>query len=224
MRRLFSKAVFILATVLGAAALASPTGSATGYVYDKDLSWWAVNTLEVASQHTGSGEKAIPYRTYVRCYANATSFEAPLLREGVARNEVKATIAYFAGQGIINIRNGTCRRARQFTEQAIITTETASAMSTVLHETLHRQGVRDERMTECFANEAVKYAGWLAHWNSLARQDDATWTASEAKATRARDLAFAASKRWIAREYLLPRAECLRLTRAYSWAEYRRPS
>jgi hypothetical protein len=168
--------------------------------------------------------KQIPYRTYIRCYANAASFEAPLLRQGAARSEVRGTIAYFAGQGIVNIRDGTCRRARMFSNQAIVTTETASAMATILHETLHRQGIRDERITECFANEAVKYAGWLAHWNSLATRNDETWAGSEATGSRARDLAFAASKRWIARSYLMPRAECLRLTKSFSWAEYRHPS
>ena len=99
--------------------------------------------------------------------------------EGTSLIEARETIAYYAGQGSVNIRNGTCRRARQFTERAFMTTETASAMSTILHETLHRQGLHDERITECFANDAIKYAGWLAHWNSLAKQNDATWTASE---------------------------------------------
>lgn len=193
-------------------------------MYDRDLSWWAVNTLELASEYTGSEKKQIPYRTYIRCYTSAASFEGPLLRDGASRSDARGTIAYYAGQGSVNIRNGTCRRARQFSKHALMTTETASAMSTILHETLHRQGVRAERITECFANDATKYAGWLAHWNSLAKRDDATWTASEAKGSRARDLAFAASKRWIAREYLMPKGECLRLTRSFSWAEYRRPS
>ena len=220
-----SPLALLLAAALGAAALAAPTAkSANGYAYDKDLSWWAVNTLEVASQDTGSETKRIPYRTYIRCYTDAASVEGPLLRDGASRTEAKGTIAYYAGQGSVNIRNGTCLRARRFTEQAIMTTETASAMSTILHETLHRQGVRDERITECFANQAVKYAGWLAHWNSLATRDDTTWAASEAKGSRARDLAFSGSKRWIAREYQMSRAECLRLTRSFSWAEYRRPS
>ena len=97
--------------------------------------------------------KQIPYRTYIRCYANAETFEAPLRREGAGREEVRTTIAYFAGKGIVNIRNGTCRRARLFANRALVTTETASAMSTILHETLHRQGIRDERITECFAND-----------------------------------------------------------------------
>ena len=223
--RLVPQLASLLAAALGAAALVAPTaGSANGYVYDKDLSWWAVNSLETASEYTGSETKRIPYRTYIRCYTDAASFEGPLLRDGASRNEAKGTIAYYAGQGSVNIRNGTCLRARRFTEQAIMTTETASAIATILHETLHRQGVRDERITECFANQAVKYAGWLAHWNSLATRDDTTWAASEAKGSRARDLAFSASKRWIAREYQMSRAECLRLTRSFSWAEYRRPS
>ena len=106
---------------------------------------------------------------------------------------------------------------------AFATTETASAIATVLHETLHRQGVRDERITECFANDAIKYVGWLAHWNSLATRDDATWAASEAIGSRARDLAFAASRHSVAQEYQMPRAECLRLTRSFSSGEYRRP-
>ena len=217
-------AVLVAAVLALATALSPSAGAANGYVYDKDLSWWAVNTLELASESTGSGVKQIPYRTYIRCYANAETFEAPLRRQGAARDEVRSTIAYFAGQGIVNIRNGTCRRARLFANRALVTTETASAMATILHETLHRQGIRDERITECFANDAVKYAGWLAHWNGLATQDDETWAASEATGTRARNLAFAASKRWIARDYLMPQGECLRLTKSFSWAQYRHPA
>ncbi len=223
--RLASRFGLLLAAALAAVGLVVPTaGSANGYVYDKDLSWWAVNSLELASEYTGSEKKQIPYRTYIRCYTDADSFEAPLLREGTSPTEVRETIAYYSGQGSVNIRNGTCRRARQFSEDALMTTETASAIATILHETLHRQGVHDERITECFADDAVKYAGWLAHWNSLAKRNDATWAASEVKGSRARDLAFAASKRWIARDYLMPKAECLRLTRSFSWAEYRRRS
>ena len=218
------RSVLLLASVLAAAATVIPAGGAgNAYVYDRELSWWATNSLELASEYTGSEVKKIPYRTYIRCYADAATFEAPLLRDGASRMEARETIAYYAGQGTVNIRNGTCSRARRFTEGAFVSTETASAIATVLHETLHRQGVRDERITECFANDAVKYAGWLAHWNSLATRDDATWAASEAIGSRARDLAFAASKRWIAQEYQMPRAECLRLTRSFSWGEYRRP-
>ena len=205
--------------------LAGTAGATTPFRYAPDLSGWATTSLELATLYTGSEKKIVPYRTYIRCFTSKEAFEAPLLAEGVPLDEVRDTIAYYGGSGgIVNLRDGTCRRIRLFTGKVpLISAETASAMATMLHETLHRQGLRSERTTECYANDAVLYAGWLAHWRSLRRHDAEAWKASRAYGVRASELAFQESARIIADEYQMPKAACLRLVRAGSWGAYRRP-
>ena len=219
--------LFVLTLVLFAlgSGLAGTAGGATGFRYAPDLSRWATTSLELATLYTGSGKKTVPYRTYIRCFTSKAAFEAPLVAQGVPLDEVRDTIAYYGGSGgIVNLRDGTCRRVRLFTSKApLISAATASATATMLHETLHRQGLRSERTTECYANDAVLYAGWLAHWRSLRRQDEEAWKASRRYGVRASELAFAESARIIADEYQMPRAECLRLVRKRSWGAYRRP-
>ena len=59
----------------------------------------STNSLELASEYTGSEVKKIPYRTYIRCYADAATFEAPLLRDGASRMEARETIAVLRRTG-----------------------------------------------------------------------------------------------------------------------------
>jgi hypothetical protein len=204
----------IFAAIAATSARAEPT-----FTYDRELAWWVVNSLELASRYTGSETKRIPHRTYVRCYKSTTAFEAPLLRKQIAAQDARHVIAYYAGGGEIHVRTETCTRAREFVSGRI-TLRSAEAISTLLHETLHRQGIRNEHVTECYANDAVKYAGWLARWNQLTADDAKTWRASERYGERARQLAFAASRRQVAYGYYTPMPECLNRVGTLSWADY----
>jgi hypothetical protein len=218
-------ALLAAVAALAACVLAPPGArAAAGWHYDPDLAWWATASLETATEYTGSRRKVVPYRTYIRCYTSAAAFEAPLLADGTPFWDARDIIAYYPGRGgTVNLRAGTCARLRQFTgPRPLFSAATASAMATLLHETLHRQGLDDERITECYANEAVKYAAWLAHWNALRVQDDTTWSASERYALRAMDLAFAESARLVAVAYVMPKYRCLDLVRGASWADHRR--
>jgi hypothetical protein len=215
----------VASLVLACGVRGGSARAARGFSYAPDLSNWATTSLELATLYTGSEKKVVPYRTYIRCYASTPAFEAPLIAEGVPLDEVRDTIAYYGGSGgVVNLRAGTCRRVRRFTSRKpLISARTASAMATLLHETLHRQGLHSERTTECYANDAVLYAGWLAHWRSLRRHDEEAWRASERYGRRASALAFAESARIIADDYQMPRSECRTLVRAKSWGAYRRP-
>ena len=45
----------LLAAAVAVVGLSVPAaGAGPGFVYDRDLSWWAVNSLELASEYTGS--------------------------------------------------------------------------------------------------------------------------------------------------------------------------
>jgi hypothetical protein len=84
---------------------------------------------------------------------------------------------------------------------------TAGAYAVLLHEALHRQGVRDERVTTCFANESVR---WGVEW----------FGGSEAKALRARNLAFTYTRLYAPPSYRMGKPTCLALTRRADWPDF----
>ena len=54
----------------------------------------------------------------------------------------------------------TCANVHLFFD-GLNTVRTAGAYAILLHESLHRQGLRNERLTTCFANDAVRWGtGW----------------------------------------------------------------
>jgi hypothetical protein len=209
-------ALLVVAAVVPSAA----TTAGPGFVYDRELSWWAVNSLELASVQSGSLRKRIPYRTYVRCYVDRESFERPLLVRGATGPETRRTIAYYDRRGYVHLRSGTCERARRFAA-GTITQETAGAFTTLLHEALHRQGFRDENATECWAIASVKFGGWLARWNRIEGHDETAWLASERTGDRALVLAYRSSLASAAAEYLVS-ADCLDRAERESWSDYLR--
>ena len=88
------------------------------------------------------------------------------------------------------------------------TVYTAGAYAILLHEALHRQGVKNERITTCLSNEAVR---WGALWHGF----------SEAQALRARNLAFAYTRLFSPPDYYLGKPDCLVLTRRKDWPAFR---
>src|SRR5262249_14381120 len=80
----------------------------------------------------------------------------------------------------------------------------AGAYAVVLHESLHRQGIVNERITTCYADEAVR---WGMRWYGL----------DDEEAVRVRDLAFEYTRLYAPSGYRIAKASCLRLTRQKSW-------
>ena len=197
---------FLLAVVAACAALAgaAPAAQAQEFAYDRELGLAARATLWRAAADSGIARSQV-LRPYVRCYRTRESFERVFERRyGVPARRI---VAYYAGGGDVHLRSGTCDNARLFLTGRH-TVDTAAAFAVLLHESLHRQGLRNERITTCFANEAVR---WGAEWSG----------ASEARALRARNLAFTYAKRYLPREYFMGRPTCLKLARNDDWPTHR---
>ncbi|HJU48170.1 MAG TPA: hypothetical protein VJ689_08560 [Gaiellaceae bacterium] len=197
---------------LAALALAAGTATAAGpaFSYDPALAATVRNGLRAA---TYEAESAVVKNVYVKCYRDRAAFERPLfLRFGVERDEAPFLTAYYAGGGEVHLRAGSCANARLFAD-GVVRWDTAAAMSVLLHESLHRQGVRDERATTCLANDAVR---WAAKGIGL----------SDAQADRARLLAFRYTAQHVPPRYRMSRFACLRLIvqdEVTWWAVVRRP-
>jgi hypothetical protein len=143
-------------------------------------------------------------RTVVRCYLSRTSFERSFERRfGVSARKV---IAYYAGADDLHLRSLTCDNVRLFMAGRH-TLFTSAAFAILVHEALHRQGLRNERVTTCFANEAVR---WGTEWLGYTRE----------QALRARNLAFEYTRRYAPPSYFMGRPTCLALARRTSWRDH----
>jgi len=196
----------LLCAVAVCAVLAGTAGAEPGrvYVYDRALGMVARETLwQAVSEDTGITRRKV-LRVYVRCYRDKESFERAFARRfGVSARRV---VAYYASGGGVHLRNGTCENVRAFL-RGRHTVYTAGAYAILLHEALHRQGIRNERKTTCFANDAVRRG---AEWFGF----------SEVKALRARNLAFTYTKLYSPRSYYMGRPDCLALTRRSDWPKF----
>ena len=201
MPRLLLVAVVMSAVVTGVARSASDQA----YLYDRQLGTVArVSLWRAASRDVAISLRKV-LRVYVRCYRDKESFERAFERRfGVPARRV---VAYYVGGGDVHLRNGTCENVRAFLSGRR-TVYTAGAYSILLHEALHRQGVRNERTATCLANEAVR---WGAEWLGI----------TEAKALRARNLAFTYTKLFSPLSYRMGKPDCLALTRRKDWRAFR---
>jgi len=195
--RLLFFAAIVGAVVTGAARSAPDQA----YVYDRELGTVARVSLSQAAPQI-SLKKVL--RVYVRCYRDKESFDQVFERRfgGSARR----VVAYYVGGGDVHLRNGTCESVHAFLS-GHRTVYTAGAYAVLLHEALHRQGVRNERTTTCLANEAVR---WGVEWLGL----------GEAKALRARNLAFTYTRLYSPLSYRMGKPDCLVLTRRSDWPEF----
>jgi hypothetical protein len=195
----------LVALVVSAVAASTAQGAAPQAVFDYDHELGAVarkslrHAVSNAPRPTLGGVR----RVYVRCYRDRTSFERAFERRfGVPAARV---VAYYTGGPDLHLRGGTCANVRLFL-QGRHTALTAASYSVLLHETLHRQGLRDERVTNCLANEAV---GWGTEWLGF----------GEERARHARNLAFEFSKRYAPPDYRMGKPDCLALARHTDWTE-----
>ena len=187
--------------VLAGNAHASPHPA---FEYDRALGVVARETLWQAISGDARTTRRDVLRVYVRCYRDRELFERSFERRfGVPAGRV---VAYYAGGGDVHLRNGTCEGVRAFLRgrHAVYT---AGAYAILLHEALHRQGIRNERKTTCFANEAVR---WGAQWFGF----------SETKALRARNLAFTYTRLYSPRSYFMGKPDCLALARRSDWPAF----
>ena len=198
----------LLALMLAAALsgiTAQDVGAQASFVYDRELGDIARKTLRQAVTERAKPPLRSVLRVYVRCYRSRASFERTFERRfGVPAGQV---IAYYAGGGDVHLRGGTCVGVRAFLAGRH-TVVTAAAFSVLLHEALHRQGMRDERLANCFANEAVR---WGAEWLGFGKE----------RALAARDLAFAFTRRFAPPAYHIGMPDCLALTRRGDWLDHR---
>ncbi len=198
----------VLALLLAAARSGTDAGGAraqAAFVSDRELGDIARKTLRQSVTDQAKPPLRSVLRVYVRCYRSRASFERTFERRfGVPAGQV---IAYYAGGGDVHLRGGTCIGVRAFLAGRH-TVVTAAAFSVLLHESLHRQGMRDERLANCFANEAVR---WGAEWLGFGKE----------RALAARDLAFAFTRRFAPPAYHIGMPDCLALTRRGDWLDHR---
>jgi hypothetical protein len=95
----------------------------------------------------------VPYQaTYVRCYAEKQWRKV--------RRGDRTLLGWYDGGVWIHVRSATCTDAAKLLGKGQLTTTTAVALSTLLHETIHRQGHTDEARTECLAQWLTGHVVW----------------------------------------------------------------
>ena len=198
----------LLASAAIACAVLSSTADAASnasFTYDRELGRIARESLWHATEPDRRVPRSQVFRAYVRCYRSERAFERAFeQRYGVSGEYV---IAYYAGSTDVFLRQTTCNNVRMFVAGRHTLT-TSAAFSILLHEVLHRQGVRDERITTCLANEAVR---WGAEWLGLSKE----------RALRARQLAFDFTRRYSPPEYRMGQPHCHLLNRRTDWPDHR---
>ena len=185
--------------VVGSGQAASPL-----YDYDESLSKIARESLWQAADQGRRIRRGKVESVGVRCYRDKKTFEEVFERTFGA--SARKVIAYYAGGRDIHLRGSTCSNVHLFFS-GLNTVRTAGAYAILLHESLHRQGLRSERLTTCFANEAVR---WGTLW----------YGGTERKALRARNLAFTFTRVYAPPTYRIGRPDCLALTNRFEWVAY----
>jgi hypothetical protein len=199
-----------LAFLLAAAALAAAAAGAraetpAAFADEPALATMARESLWRALSERSRRTRRQVLRVSVRCYRDRASFERSFERR--YGRSARRVVAYYAGGRNVHLRGTTCENVRLFA-LGRHTVFTAAAMSILLHEALHRQGLRNERVTTCFANEAVR---WAAEWLGF----------GEERALRVRNLAFTYTLRYSPSSYRIGRPTCLALARRNDWTRFR---
>jgi hypothetical protein len=198
--RWLSVLVAVAAGIL-VAGIARGAPAPSPYAYDGKLATIARVTLWRAGAEGFDVTRKDVLSVGVRCYRDPQAFAATFRRRfGKSPGHV---VAYYAGGRDLNIRHQICVDARAlFDGRSTLTT--VGAYAVVLHESLHRQGIVNERTTTCYADEAVR---WGLRW----------FGADDAEARRAQDLAFEYTRLYAPPGYRIGKSSCLRLTRERSW-------
>jgi len=196
------KALLISAVVAGA-ILTSAAQAGRSFVYDVELGTVARESLWRSVTPTIS--RAQVKRVSVRCYRDTRSFERTF--EGRYGLSARRVIAYYAGGADVYLRNTTCDNVHAFLTGRH-TVYTSAAYAILLHEALHLQGVRNERITTCLASDAVR---WGARWFGF----------DEDEALRARNLSMTFTRLFSPSEYRMGKPNCLLLNRRTDWVDHR---
>ncbi len=197
----------LLVSAIAVAAVLSSPAQAANFAYDRELGRIGRATLWRATEPDRQVPRSEVFRAYVRCYRSERAFEDAFeQRYGVSADRI---IAYYAGGSDVFLRQTTCRNVHLFV-RGRHTIGTSAAFSILLHEVLHRQGVRSERITSCLANDAV-YAGAL--WLGF----------EEERASRARELALSFTRAYSPPEYRMGIPHCRLLNRRTDWTDHTGP-
>jgi hypothetical protein len=199
------KRLLLLATAVAALAFVAAAEAARTYVYDMELAIVARETLWRAASDGERASRSDVKRVRVRCYRDERSFEQTF--EGRFGLSASRVIAYYAGGADVHLRDTTCNNVRAFLSGRH-TVYTAAAFSILIHESLHRQGVRNERKTTCLANDAVR---WGALWAGFDEQES----------LRARNLALTFTRLFSPPDYRMGKPNCLLLARRTDWVDHR---
>ena len=196
MRRLLALLAVLALAIPASSITAASASSGTSYHYNLTLRAWVHNSLELASYGAGGHGKTIPFPVEVRCYTDRSSFEAGAYRRGASLRSIPEIIAYYVGGNTVHMRAGTCADALEFT-RGVFTAETVGAFTTLLHESLHRQGFRNENLTEAFAIAAMYVAGRFVEYEQYrakgATDQDAAWRATAPYGAKVLHIAFVQS-------------------------------
>ena len=186
------------------AGTAHRASAATPYAYDAVLATLARETLWQAGRENSHLTRSDVRSVGVRCYRTSRSFDATFERRfgGTPRQ----VVGYYAGGRDLNLRPEICANTRAFF-RGEVTMRNAGAYAVLLHEALHRQGVRNERVTTCFADEAVR---WGMRWYGF----------GDAEAVRGRNLAFEYTRLYAPPRYRMGKPNCLLLVRHKGWPSF----
>lgn len=200
MKRVLLCVAAALSTVVGSADAAA----ADGFRYDWQLGTIARETLWQAVSDDAAIARRDVLRIHVRCYRDKRTFERRYERR--FGRSARRVVAYFAGGSDVHLRRSTCMNVHEFL-RGRRTVLTAGAYGVLLHESLHRQGLVNERITTCFANEAVR---WGAEWLG----------STGAQSLRARNLAFTYTRLYSHPAYRIGKPNCLALARRRGWPDF----
>jgi hypothetical protein len=183
-RRLMLLAVSLAGVVCALGAVAAPAHAAPAHAEFTTLPGF--NNVRPVFQQNGFR----PFKsTYVRCYTDRGWRQAS--------NHRPHLMGFYRHGSWINVRGRFCTNALKALKGQTNTTNVV-ALSTLMHETIHRQGVRDEAKTEC-----------LSHW--MTAHGVKAWTGSERKALSALGRSAAFAKRSLPARYQMSNAACGRL-------------
>ena len=206
MKKVLTIAV-LTAVVACVAALVPVPAAQAAAPYDSSLSRYAREGLN-ASMFETTHVNIKP--VYVRCFDSDREFEdAAAWRTG---RSYAGVVAYaIPARKTVYMRGRDCGLVNQFVADSKLGRLPGRwqtyAYSTLLHEALHVQGIDDERVTECVANDSVR---WAARSFGL----------DETLANRASRIGWDMSAKYTARSYFTVSGECQSTLRDADWTDF----
>jgi hypothetical protein len=128
--------------------------------------------------------------TYVRCYTNA--------QWRIATHGDSSIMGWYRAGSWINVRSATCSNAVKLLGKGQLSYTNVVALATLMHETIHRQGVHDEGTAECLGDWMTGHAVWA-------------WTGSLKKGQQALGFARLFAQRRLLARYRTTNTACARL-------------